>query len=123
MMNMLLAGIVGFAIGGVLMFFIMNNNQSSKKDSEVEQKLNDYQDNVEAHFAKTADLIDHLTDSYKEVFEHLSDSAKELLTEEQIQRQLMNRKDREVTLNYLTQSDAEKDESETQPTNPNPWAG
>lgn len=123
MMDMLLAGIVGFAVGGVVMFFIMHNNQFSKKDTEVEQKLNDYQDNVEQHFAKTADLIDHLTDSYKQVFEHLSDSAKELLTEEQIQRQLMNRKDREVTLNYLTQSDEEKEESDTQPTNPNPWAG
>ncbi|WP_154223303.1 YhcB family protein [Marinicella rhabdoformis] len=123
MMDMLLAGIVGFAIGGVVMFFIMHNNQSSKKDSEVEQKLNDYQNNVEQHFAKTADLIDHLTDSYKEVFEHLSDSAKELLTEEQIQRQLMNRKDREVTLSYLTQNDVDEETDKTQPTNPNPWAG
>ena len=122
-MNMMMAGLVGFCLGALVMFFIMHRNHAGDNNKEVEQKLNDYQDSVEQHFAKTADLIDHLTDSYKQVFEHLSDSAEDLLTDEQIQRQLMNRKHREVTLSYLTQNDDDNDSDNAQPTNPNPWAG
>ena len=121
-MNMMLAGLIGFCLGALVMFFIMHHGQANSKNEDVEQKLKDYQGSVEQHFAKTADLIDHLTDSYKQVFEHLSDSAEDLLTDEQIQRQLMNRKSREVTLSYLTSND-EEDNDDKPPTNPNPWAG
>ena len=77
----------------------------------AEEKLQDYRQEVEQHFAKTADLIDHLTDSYKDVFSHLSESAEHLLTEEQIKNQLLNRKAREVTLKYL-KGDEVKDPSD-----------
>ncbi len=121
-MNMMLAGLIGFCLGALVMFFIMHHAKEGNNNEEVEQKLNDYQNNVEQHVAQTADLIDHLTDSYKQVFEHLSDSAKELLTDEQIQRQLMNRKSREVTLSYLTSKD-DDDNDDAPASNPNPWAG
>ncbi len=71
----------------------------------MQEKLDNYQAEVESHFSKTADLIDHLTDSYQKVFEHLSDSAEDLLTDEQIQNQLINRKSREVTIKYLKNND------------------
>ena len=100
-LNMVMAGVAGVVAGGLFMYFANKGENSSASIKEVEEKLHDYQQDVEAHFSKTADLIDNLTNSYKDVFEHLSDSAENLLTEEQIKNQLINRKSREVTIKYL----------------------
>jgi len=104
-LNMVLAGVVGLVIGGLFMYFAQAGKQSETSVKAVEQKLENYQQDVETHFAKTADLIDNLTGSYQEVFEHLSESAEKLLTEEQIKNQLINRKSREVTIKYLKSSE------------------
>ncbi len=100
-LNMVMAGVVGLVIGGVFMYFANQRKNSSESVQAVEKKLASYQQDVERHFTKTADLIDNLTDSYKQVFEHLSESAENLLTEEQIKNQLINRRSREVTIKYL----------------------
>lgn len=112
-LNMIMAGIVGLVIGGVFMYFAQKNKTTGKSVKAVEEQLENYQQDVESHFAKTADLIDNLTNSYKEVFEHLSDSAENLLTEEQIKNQLINRKSREVTIKYLKSSGTEETEDPT----------
>ncbi len=122
-MDVLLAGLVGLVIGVLLMFFMMHGKHDNQSAAEVEKKLKDYQDKVEGHFAQTADLIDNLTDSYKKVFEHLSESAEDLLDDEQIQRQIINRKHREVTLSYLSHNDESEDRDEKQHNQPDPWAG
>jgi len=101
MIDMVLAGLVGLVIGGVFMYFALRKKAPNQSVKAVEEQLHQYQQDVEAHFAKTADLIDNLTHSYKEVFEHLSESAETLLTEEQIKEQLLNRKAREVTIKDL----------------------
>jgi len=108
-LNMVLAGIVGLVIGGLFMYFAHNRKTSDSSVKAVEDKLQNYQKDVETHFAKTADLIDNLTDSYKEVFEHLSESAEVLLTEEQLKNQLINRRSREVTIKYLKSSEQTED--------------
>ncbi|TDR22676.1 YhcB family protein [Marinicella litoralis] len=104
----LVAGVVGLLIGMVVMHLLHKKTTSDTGVKAVQEKLDKYQLEVESHFSKTADLIDNLTDSYKEVFEHLSDSAESLLTDEQIQNQLINRKSREVTIKYLKSSDEAK---------------
>lgn len=103
-LNMVLAGVVGLVIGGLFMYFARTGGKPENSVKAVEEKLENYQQDVETHFAKTADLIDNLTGSYQEVFEHLSQSAEKLLTEEQIKNQLINRKSREVTIKYLKSS-------------------
>lgn len=113
-LNMVMAGVVGLVIGGVFMFFAQRGKTSDKSVKDVEAKLENYQQDVEKHFAKTADLIDNLTSSYQEVFEHLSESAEQLLTEEQIKNQLQNRKSREVTIKYLKGTDALEDLTDQQ---------
>ena len=105
-LNMVMAGIVGLVIGGLFMYFAQADKQSETSVKAVEKKLENYQQDVETHFAKTADLIDNLTGSYQEVFEHLSESAEKLLTEEQIKNQLNNRKSREVTIKYLKSTES-----------------
>ena len=60
------------------------NNNSYENNNTVINRTTQYQlqqQDVENHFARTADLIDNLTNSYKEVFDHLSESAEHLLTE------------------------------------------
>ena len=79
----LLAGVViGLLIGGKL-----STNPSRVK--ELEAQLRDaketerrYRDNVSDHFSMTADLVHHMTESYREVYEHLASGAQDLCSEE-----------------------------------------
>jgi hypothetical protein len=107
----LVAGIFGLVFGMSVMYLIQKKNAGGSDVKAVQEKLDNYQQQVEHHFAKTADLIDNLTDSYKEVFQHLSESAEKLLTDEQIKNQLINRKSREVTIKYLKSSVTDDDEN------------
>lgn len=104
---MVFAGVAGLLLGMLVMHLLHQKTTSNNDVQSVQQKLDDYQAEVESHFSKTADLIDNLTESYKEVFDHLSDSAEHLLTDEQIQNQLINRKSREVTIKYLKGNEQE----------------
>ena len=113
-LNMVMAGVVGLVIGGLFIHFAQRGKTPNNSVKAVEEKLENYQQDVEKHFAKTADLIDNLTSSYQEVFEHLSESAEQLLTEEQIKNQLLNRKSREVTIKYLKGTEASEDPTEHQ---------
>lgn len=105
------AGIIGLLIGMAAMYLMQRKSTDQSQTKAVEQKLAQYQQEVEQHFAKTADLIDNLTSSYQEVFQHLSDSAEQLLSEEQIKQQLLNRKSREVTIKYLKSSEVETEKN------------
>ncbi len=103
------ATLAGIAIGALIMYFLSGKGSSSAKSvAQVEEKLTKYQEDVVSHFEQTADLVDELTQSYKKVFDHLGQSARELLTEEQVKAQIEKRKDRKITLGFLTEeSDAE----------------
>ncbi len=103
------ATLAGIAIGVLIMYFLSGKGSSSAKSvAQVEEKLTKYQEDVVSHFEQTADLVDELTQSYKKVFDHLGQSARELLTEEQVKEQIEKRKDRKITLGFLTEeSDAE----------------
>ncbi len=105
------AGLLGLAIGVAVMYLLNQRKGQQHSVREMEKKLDDYQHKVEDHFAKTADLIDNLTDSYQAVFSHLSESAEELLTDEQIRQQLINRRSREVTIKYLKSDDVNDNEA------------
>ena len=111
LMYVFVAGIFGLLFGMLVMHLLQQKNAGSSDVKAVKEKLDNYQQQVESHFAKTADLIDNLTDSYKEVFQHLSESAEKLLTDEQIKNQLINRKSREVTIKYLKSSQDDEDEN------------
>ena len=103
------ATLAGIAIGVLIMYFLSGKGSSSAKSvAQVEEKLTKYQEDVVSHFEQTADLVDELTQSYKKVFDHLGQSARELLTDEQVKEQIEKRKDRKITLGFLTEeSDAD----------------
>lgn len=91
--------LVGFLLGR------MGRGQKSETEKDAQQELQAYKESVSQHFGKTADLIDNLTQSYKDVFDHLGDSAKDLLTEEQVKKHLAARATKAVTLSYLDNDD------------------
>ena len=79
----LLAGVViGLLIGGKL-----SANPSRVKELEAqlrEAKETDrrYRDNVSDHFSMTADLVHHMTESYRDVYQHLASGAQDLCSGE-----------------------------------------
>lgn len=74
--------IVGIAIGYIVAGRI---NTNPNKLAELEQKLQDlqrnhahYRDEVSDHFSTTAELVQQMTDSYKDVYQHLASGAQDL---------------------------------------------
>jgi hypothetical protein len=114
--NIIIAAAVGFFIGAVLVWIIKNTNQNNaeylQEESETLRKeyealkktFADYRNNVNNHFAKTADAVDQLTDSYKNVYNHLSAGARALMDKESLQKQIEKRQGKSVTLAYLAQN-------------------
>lgn len=101
--DVIVAGIVGFLIGAILVGIISYSGRG-KKNAEVgklQAEYDKYREQVNAHFAKTADAIDGLTKSYQQVFDHLSDGAQNLMDKNALQAQLEKRQGKAVTLAYL----------------------
>jgi len=78
-------GIVALAIGAVIGYLLgrsggdnSQQEQLTKQLEETQQELNGYKEQVNTHFARTAELVNNLTESYKEVHQHLASSAQSL---------------------------------------------
>jgi len=85
-----LTGIGFLAVGIAIGYFLAGrvNNNPSKID-ELEQKLQDlqrsnsrYRDEVSEHFSTTAELVQQMTESYKDVYQHLASGAQDLCSGE-----------------------------------------
>ncbi len=101
----MLLAIVGIAVVallvGLLIGVAIGKNSPSGESQKARKELEDYKSAVSKHFGKTADLVDNLSNSYRDVFEHLGASARELLSEEDVKRHLQSRANKAVTLTYL----------------------
>lgn len=85
-----LTGIGFLAVGIVIGYFLagrVNNNPA--KIGELEQQLQDmqrkhsrYRDEVSDHFSTTAELVQQMTESYKDVYQHLAGGAQDLCSGE-----------------------------------------
>ncbi|MBL4582273.1 MAG: DUF1043 family protein [Gammaproteobacteria bacterium] len=78
--------IVGVVIGVV---FSSRLNSSASRVQDLENQIRDiqdnhvtYRDNVSDHFSMTADLVQHMTESYREVYQHLASGAQDLCSNE-----------------------------------------
>lgn len=88
----LLAGVAGTWLWW--RFGASSDGADSKRQAE-------YQEEVADHFVKTAELVNRLTDSYKEVFDHLRDGAGKLVDEETLRQRLAHEEDKDVTLHLI----------------------
>ncbi|MDF1644209.1 MAG: DUF1043 family protein [Pseudomonadales bacterium] len=82
-----IAGVVGVAIGavGFWAFFSPTKDGAIKSKREfaaLNKKLEDQQLQINEHFVTTADLVNKLTLTYKEVYDHLSSGAQSLCDED-----------------------------------------
>ena len=85
-----LMAIVGLAVGVVIGALFANRlNISPSRVQELENQIHslkenhdEYRDSVSDHFSMTAELVQHMTESYKEVYQHLASGAQDLCTNE-----------------------------------------
>lgn len=119
---------VGFLIGILITWLMMRGGKAKQREYDnlvrefeeyrtqtekgrVENEL--FRAQVDRHFADTADAVDELNRSYKNVVQHLSSGAQILMGREALQEQLAKRSDKSVTLAYLAASGTAA-ETETQ---------
>ena len=85
-----LAAITCLAVGVVVgVLFASKLNVGSSRVQELESQVrtlkenhNEYRDSVSDHFSMTAELVQHMTESYKEVYQHLASGAQDLCSTE-----------------------------------------
>lgn len=85
-----LTAIACLAVGIVTgVIFASRLNASPSRIQELENQIrtlkenhNGYRDNVSDHFSMTADLVQHMTESYKEVYQHLASGAQDLCSDD-----------------------------------------
>ncbi|WP_444930016.1 YhcB family protein [Microbulbifer sp. SSSA002] len=92
---LILVGVLGMTLGAFLAFLAVRGRTSVERSEELEQKLReannkleDFQLQVNDHFDQTSQLVHNLTESYKEVHEYLSNSALRLSSQD-IGRQML----------------------------------
>ena len=81
-----LAAIAALAVGIVIgVVFASRLNTSPSRVHELENQIRnlkenhiEYEDSVSDHFSMTAELVQHMTESYKEVYQHLATGAQDL---------------------------------------------
>ena len=85
-----LFGLVGLALGlvvGILAAGRLNVNPTRVRELEAEIRQlkdnhSDYRDSVSDHFSITAELVQQMTESYRDVYQHLASGAQDLCTSE-----------------------------------------
>lgn len=85
-----LVGIGSLAVGIVVgVVFASRLSISPSRIEELEKQIldlkeshTDYRDNVSDHFGMTAELVQHMTESYREVYQHLATGAQDLCSNE-----------------------------------------
>lgn len=92
---LILVGILGLALGALLAFLAIRGRNNVDRTQELElrlreanDKIEDFQLQVNEHFDQTSQLVHNLTESYREVHEYLSNSALRLSSQD-IGRQML----------------------------------
>jgi len=83
---LIMTGLACFVIGGVAGMLFANLGKKPIEQrhdleehlAESQQQLKDYQQEVTAHFSKTAELVRELNQSYRDVHTHLAHGAQNL---------------------------------------------
>ncbi len=83
------ASLIAFAFGvvfgiGFAMFFLQGFGRAKKLQLEVdrlEQELTEYKSQVTDHFKQTSNLVQKMTESYRDVYQHLAASSQKLCQE------------------------------------------
>ena len=96
----------GMAAGGLLVGLATwwrahRLNREGRSIRALEAEHAQFRGQVNDHFVETAELINRLTDSYKEVFDHLSQGADQLVEDRVIRQSMPKVGDQEVRLKHI----------------------
>ena len=98
---LLIGAVAGLVLGGAGVFAWLRYGGGEAAGGSARRREEAYREEVADHFVKTAELVNQLTDSYKEVFDHLRDGAGNLVDEEILRERLAHRDDEKVTLRRI----------------------
>lgn len=96
-----IAAIIGFALGALVVWLIDRKRGGGTSVAALKQEHEQFREQVTTHFVETADLINKLTDSYKDVFDHLSKGAETLVDDKSLRDRMPQVSDQEVRLKRL----------------------
>src|SRR6056297_354790 len=96
---LLIGALAGLVLGGAGVFAWLR--YGGEAGGSARRREEAYREEVADHFVKTAELVNQLTDSYKEVFDHLREGAGHLVEEEILRERLAHRDDEKVTLQRI----------------------
>lgn len=89
-------GFICLVVGAAAGYFLAGRvSASPTRITELETQLQDlqrsharYRDEVSEHFSTTADLVQQMTDSYRDVYQHLASGAQDLCSGDVARRML-----------------------------------
>lgn len=88
--DMLIPFIAGLLVGGLLVWLLLpsrrNHQKLEQQASNAQEELGNYRQQVDQHFTRTAELVNKMTQAYREVHEELVEGAGSLCSEEGKQR-------------------------------------
>lgn len=83
--TLVLTALVCAAAGAIISALVIRNSNGGQENRELESRLEQAEDNLKGyqqevsdHFSKTAELVNTLTQDYKDVHEYLANSALKL---------------------------------------------
>lgn len=99
--TLIIGVVVGLAAGLLLASLLPRFTGDAARDREAAKREAAYRREVADHFVRTAQLVNRLTDSYKEVFDHLREGAGKLVDEDTLRQRLAHEEDKNVTLHLI----------------------
>lgn len=88
--NIWVISVIALAVGGLIGYLMGRSGNANNAEQEAElaaakKELQSYKEQVAHHFEDTANLVNKMTESYRDVFQHLSSSAQQLCDEKTAQ--------------------------------------
>ncbi len=70
--------VVGLIIGWLVTMLFQRQRKGGKNVQALRKEMDDYRNEVNEHFARTADLFKESTEKYRDLYEHLAGGAQTL---------------------------------------------
>ncbi len=108
-MDILTAVIIGLSgglVGVGVAWLVFSRKTHEPTVAQLKAENEHFREEVNAHFVRTAQLMNELTDSYKKVFDHLSDGADRLVDEQAVRERMPQVGQQEVRLRHIGSSSA-----------------
>jgi len=98
--------VAGFIAGGLVVWLLGARRRHEPTVGQLKAENERFREEVNAHFVRSAQLINELTDSYKKVFDHLSDGAERLVDPKTMRERMPQVGRQEVRLRHIGSSSA-----------------